>query len=185
MEINKLKKLERIKYKLISEKSTQKEKENVVKNVEEYLSNFYKRNKHKNQIAIYWPIRNEIDIRTLKNNYSCALPKCLPGKKLEFYIWDKNPLENDLEGIPAPTNNKLLNYQEISIIFVPCLSVDRKLTRLGYGGGYFDKLREKCEWHSIPCIGILTSRCVSKNLLIKSEWDIPLSGYITDKEIFV
>ena len=32
---------------------------------------------------------------------------------------------------------------------------------------------------------ILTSNCVSTIPLTRAEWDIPLSGFITEKEIFV
>jgi len=71
------------------------------------------------------------------------------------------------------------------MIFVPCLSVDKNLIRLGYGGGYFDKLRRDNDWRNIPCIGVLTSNCVSTIPLPRAEWDIPLSGFITEKEIFV
>jgi len=74
---------------------------------------------------------------------------------------------------------------QISMIFVPCLSVDKNLTRLGYGGGYFDKLRRDNNWRNVPCIGVLTSNCVSTFPLTRAEWDIPLSGFITEKEIFV
>ena len=78
-----------------------------------------------------------------------------------------------------------MSCKEISLIFVPCLSVDKKFTRLGYGGGYFDILRQNKSWKDIPCIGVLTSNCVSKELLTRAEWDIPLSGIITEKEILV
>ena len=40
-------------------------------------------------------------------------------------------------------------------------------------------------WRNIPCIGVLTSNCVSTIPLARAEWDIPLSGFITEKEIFV
>ena len=66
-----------------------------------------------------------------------------------------------------------------------CLSIDKNLTRLGYGGGYFDKLRRDKNWRNVPCIGVLTSNCVSKIPLTRAYWDIPLSGFITEKEIFV
>ena len=71
------------------------------------------------------------------------------------------------------------------MIFIPCLSVDKNLTRLGYGGGYFDRLRNDKNWRTIPCIGVLTSNCVSHDFLTKADWDIPLSGFITEKEILV
>ena len=85
----------------------------------------------------------------------------------------------------APNNSNLLNSSQISYIFVPCLSVDKKLNRLGYGGGYYDKLRSCKDWKLIPCIGVLTNNCVSKTLLNKDKWDIPLSGFITDNKILI
>ena len=102
-----------------------------------------------------------------------------------FYPWDEKPLTKDFEGILSPNNSSPLSHLQISMIFVPCLSVDKNLTRLGYGGGYFDKLRRDNDWGNVPCIGVLTSNCVSNNLLIKADWDIPLSGFITEKEILV
>ena len=71
------------------------------------------------------------------------------------------------------------------MIFIPCLAVDKNLTRLGYGGGYFDRLRQDKDWKAIPCIGVLTSNCVSDYSLTRADWDIPLSGFITEKQIIV
>ena len=102
-----------------------------------------------------------------------------------FYPWDEKPLTKDSEGILSPNNSSPLSHLQISTIFVPCLSVDENLIRLGYGGGYFDKLRRDKNWRHVPCMGILTSNCVSNIPLTKAEWDIPLSGFITEKEIFV
>ena len=114
-----------------------------------------------------------------------ALPICNKKKELLFYPWDEKPLTKDSEGILSPNNSFSLIHKEISMIFVPCLSVDKNLIRLGYGGGYFDKLRKDNNWRNVPCIGVLTSNCVSTIPLTRAEWDIPLSGFITEKEIFV
>ena len=130
-------------------------------------------------------LRNEIDIRSLKENISLALPRCKGKKELLFYPWDETTLTKDSEGILSPDNSFPLSHKQISMIFVPCLSVDKNLIRLGYGGGYFDKLRTDNNWRNVPCIGVLTSNCVSAIPLTRAEWDIPLSGFITEKEIFV
>jgi len=113
------------------------------------------------------------------------LPRCKDKNELLFYPWDEESLTKDSEGILSPNNSFSLSYNQISMIFVPCLSVDKNLTRLGYGGGYFDKLRTDNNWRNVPCIGVLTSNCVSTIPLTKADWDIPLSGFITEKEIFV
>ena len=48
-----------------------------------------------------------------------------------------------------------------------------------------EKLRRDKKWRNVPCIGVLTSNCVSKIPLTRAKWDLPLSGFITEKEIFV
>ena len=185
MTIFERKNLERDTYRKLRDEVSLNQRENVEKNVKIYVDSFIKEYKNIGYIAIYWPLKNEVDIRSLKEKISLALPRCKDKKELLFYPWDKKPLTKDTEGILSPNNSFSLSYKQISMILVPCLSVDKKLIRLGYGGGYFDKLRRDENWRNIPCIGVLTSNCVSKNLLTRAEWDIPLSGFITEKEIFV
>ena len=72
----------------------------------------------------------------------------------------------------------------MSIIFIPCLAVDKNLIRLGYGGGYFDRLRVDKNWNCTMYWSI-NLYCVSHKLLTRADWDIPLSGFITEKEILV
>ena len=185
MNIEQLKLIERKKYRTLRKHNTEYIKNDVKKNVIRFLNMHFKKKDINGYLAIYWPLKDEIDLRNLSKKFSIALPKCLPNKNLEFHAWNNSPLEKDIEGIPSPQNNFILNHKQISIIFVPCLSIDRKLTRLGYGGGYFDCLRSDSLWGSVPCIGILTSNCISKSSLPKAKWDLPLTGYITENEILV
>ena len=185
MTIFEKKKLERDTFRKLRDEISLKQKENVEKNVESYVDSFISEYKNFSYIAIYWPLKNEVDIRSLKEKISLALPKCNEKKELLFSPWDEKPLIKDSEGILSPDNSISLSHKQISMMLVPCLSVDRSLTRLGYGGGYFDKLRRDKNWRNVPCIGVLTSNCVSAIPLTRAEWDIPLSGFITEKEIFV
>ena len=185
MTIYEKKKLERDMFRKIRDAIPDCQRENVEKNVKIYVDSFLKKNKNIGYIAIYWPLKNEVDIRSLKKKNPLALPRCKDKKELLFYPWDENPLTKDSEGILSPNNSFSLTHKEISMILVPCLSVDKNLMRLGYGGGYFDKLRSNKNWRNIPCIGVLTSNCLSTNPLTRAEWDVPLSGFITEKEIFV
>ena len=180
-----IKSLERVKFKKVMSESSLSEREIVKENVKRFLTTL-DRNKWINKyFAIYWPLKDEVDLRELRKNFPLALPKCNLRKRIDFYIWDDTPLIKDQEGIFAPNNSDFLNSSQISYIFVPCLSVDKKLNRLGYGGGYYDKLRANKDWRLIPCIGVLTNKCISKSLLTKDNWDIPLNGFITDNEIFI
>ena len=185
MTIFEKKNLERDIFRKLRDQISLNQLDNVQKNVKIYVDSFLKKNKNIGFIAIDWPLKNEVDIRNLKKNVSLALPRCKSEKELSFYPWDEKPLTKDSKGILSPNNAFSLSSEQISMIFVPCLSVDRNLTRLGYGGGYFDKLRMEKKWRDVPCIGVLTSNCVSTIPLTKAEWDISLSGFITEKEIFV
>ena len=172
-------------FKNLMEKSSLIDRRNVENNVKLYLNSFFNKNMKNHHIGIYWPLKNEVDLRSLNDNYSLALPRCKKNKELLFCEWDDKQLTNDFEGIPSPDSSNELSYKMISMIFIPCLAVDKNLTRLGYGGGYFDRLRGDINWRTIPCIGVLTSNCVSYDSLTKADWDIPLSGFITEKEILV
>ena len=179
------KKLERDTFRKLRDKISISQKENVEKNVRLYIDSLIQADKNIGYIAIYWPLKNEVDIRSLKEKFSLALPSCEDKKELLFYPWDEKPLTKDSEGILSPYNSLSLSHEHINLILVPCLSVDKNLIRLGYGGGYFDKLRRDSDWRNVPCIGVITSNCVSTGPLTRAEWDIPLSGFITEKEIFV
>ena len=179
------KNLERKYFRNLMQKSSSIERRNVEINVNSYVESLVKKGMIMNHIGIYWPLKNEVDIRNLKDKYSLALPRCEKNKKLLFCSWDGKKLTKDSEGILSPDSSRKLSYKSISVIFIPCLSVDKNLTRLGYGGGYFDRFRVDENWRAIPCIGVLTSSCLSHHLLTKADWDIPLSGFITEKEILV
>ena len=137
MTIFESKKLERDTFRKLRDGISLNQRENVEKNVRLYVDSFVKRYKNICYIGIYWPLKNEIDIRSLKENFCLALPRCKAKKELLFYPWDEKSLTKDSEGILSPNNSSPLSYLQISMIFVPCLSVDKNLTRLGYGGGYF------------------------------------------------
>tara|TARA_Y100000991_G_C21771566_1_gene263281 strand:+ start:56 stop:613 length:558 start_codon:yes stop_codon:yes gene_type:complete len=185
MIISEKKNFERKTFKNLMEKSSSFDRRNVEINVRLYVDSFVKKGMKMKHIGIYWPLKNEVDIRSLNNKYSLALPRCKKNKELLFCAWEGKKLTKDYEGILSPDSSQKLSYKNISMIFVPCLAVDKNLIRLGYGGGYFDRLRGDKKWRAIPCIGVLTSHCVSHKLLTRAEWDIPLSGIITEKEILV
>ena len=178
------KNLERNIYRNLRDESSFSERRNVEVNVKVYLDLLSEKCQIKH-VGIYWPLKNEVDLRSLKDKFPLALPRCEENKRLTFHHWDEKSLIEDSEGILAPRNSKSLSYKEISLIFIPCLSVDKDFIRLGYGGGYFDRLREDKNWRNIPCIGLLTSNCISTVSLTRADWDIPLSGFITEKEILV
>ena len=68
MTITEKKKLERHSFRKLRNEISLNQKENVEKNVKLYVDSFTKEYKNIGYIAIYWPLKNEVDIRSLKEN---------------------------------------------------------------------------------------------------------------------
>ena len=123
-------------------------------------------------VALYWPIQNEVDLRStllawVKNapNRTLALPFARPDKHLDFYQWRQgDSLLASKHGVPEPDPNNASRPQITpDLILIPCVGwsssmVDGKTHywRLGYGGGYFDRTLAQLRKSnpSLICMGI-------------------------------
>jgi 5-formyltetrahydrofolate cyclo-ligase len=95
-------------------------------------------------VAAYWPIRDELDCRpVLTRLVDSGQPVCLPvvlGDELplELRLWGSGePLYPSGFGTLAPADGA--RTVEPDVILMPLLGFDRHGTRLGYGGGYYDR----------------------------------------------
>lgn len=95
-------------------------------------------------IALYWPIREEIDCKPLLLALMDAgQTVCLPvvmgdNMPLLFRIWEPDaPLFESGFGTLAPGN--LAPEAAPDIVVIPLLGFDGNGTRLGYGRGYYDR----------------------------------------------
>ena len=92
MFISEKKKFERKIFKNLMEKSSSIDRRNVEINVKLYVDSIVKKGRMISYIGIYWPLENEVDIRSLNDKYSLALPRCEKNKELSFYAWDGTQL---------------------------------------------------------------------------------------------
>ncbi len=100
---------------------------------------------------------------------------------MEFYEYkSEDPLYVNKYGIPEPINKR---KKKPNILLIPIVAFDRKLNRLGYGGGFYDRFLEKMEKYKILKIGLAFSYQRIKNVPIE-KFDKKLDYILTEKEIF-
>jgi 5-formyltetrahydrofolate cyclo-ligase len=124
-----------------------------------------------------------------------ALPAVLPAGpgeehgRLVYLPWSPGmPLRPDACGIPAPLpaagrEPVPLSPEDLGLLLVPALAVDRSGVRLGSGGGWYDRLRAEPAWRVIPALAVLPSACVVDRLP-RDPWDVPFSGWLNEHGVW-
>ena len=143
-----------------------------------------KENITKKIIGGYFPVNFEVDDLELlkkfkKKNFKISLPVIEKDFQMNFYKWSfSEPLRINKYGIPEPSKNFLV-YPDI--LLVPLVAFDKDLNRLGYGGGYYDRVIEKLSRKKkILRIGLaLTSQKINK--ISTNKYDQKLDYIVTNK----
>ncbi len=135
-----------------------------------------------NTILAYFSFRFEPNLSFLFSLNHCrwGFPRCV-GKSLLWHLWKPgDSLQNGAHGILEPLpNSPTLQPVEVDLILVPAVACDYQGYRLGYGGGYYDRLLSSPEWASKPTIGVLFDFAYLPQLPTDT-WDIQLHGVCTE-----
>jgi 5-formyltetrahydrofolate cyclo-ligase len=141
-------------------------------------------------ILAYQSCRQEpsLDYLFTHTDKQWGLPRCVAGvaspaenHKLVWHRWQPaEKLRTGSYGILEPyPDTPLLDPEQIDLILVPAVAIDRYGYRLGYGGGYYDRLRADPRWRKIPTIGIVFDFAYVDRLPIE-PWDLPLDAVCTE-----
>ena len=138
------------------------------------------------QLGLYWPLKGEADLRHLADHPDLrnrlALPRVERGQ-LRYRHWQPGAaLSPDETGIPAPEHRPDLNASAMGLLLAPALAFDQRGIRLGYGGGWFDRLRSDPQWKAIPALAVLSSGCLVAELP-REPWDVPFAGWLDEQGI--
>lgn len=102
------------------------------------------------------------------------------GRQLVYLPWSPGQLLHpDSCGIPAPIGPPPLAAADLALLLVPALAIDRRGIRLGYGGGWYDRLRADPAWRAVPALVVLPAACVVE-ALPSDPWDVPFDGWIDE-----
>ncbi len=148
-----------------------------------------------NNIALYLASDGEISPKLIQQEIwqrkkNCFLPALHPWKKRALQFAQVTPtslLINNRFNIPEPAKRTWVpfNPKHLDVVLLPLVAFDRNGSRLGMGGGFYDKAfafkKHSNAWRRPLFIGLAYS-FQEVELLDIDPWDIPLDGILTEKE---
>ena len=163
-----------------------KQKDDLIKNNLFTLKEFI----DAKSVLMYVSFRTEVDtIGQLEEILSLKKKLIVPlvdrkQKTLTLYeIKNRSELVPGYMGIPEPkvSEDRKVNLKDIDLIVVPGTGFDIKGNRLGYGGGYYDKLLRRAE-KTIPTVALAFEEQIVENIPSESH-DMKMDIIITDERI--
>lgn len=96
-------------------------------------------------ILLYASFGSEVDTWgvfefCLQNSIKTAYPKVRDNELELYWVESKEQLTAGFKGIPEPTGEIKVPLEQIDVIAVPGVAFDVHCFRIGYGGGYYDRL---------------------------------------------
>ena len=128
-------------------------------------------------VAVYWPIRGEPDLRSwMERAHAAGARVLLPvvveeHAPVEFHAWSPGcRMTRGFWNILVPADRE---DHEPDIVIAPLVGVDEDLYRLGNGGGYYDRTLARLE-PKPQIIGVGFSGCLLPTIY-PLPWDVPMS----------
>jgi 5-formyltetrahydrofolate cyclo-ligase len=135
-------------------------------------------------VAGYWRIKDEMDCQPiLVRLMDTFQPVCLPvvlgdEQPLELRLWEQGaPLYEAGFGTLAPS--ELAPQVQPDVILMPLLGFDKRGTRLGYGGGYYDRTLERLSKR--PRLVGLAFAAQELEDIPREAHDVPLDTIVTER----
>ena len=137
-------------------------------------------------VFLYASFRSEVAtrdlfLRTIEKKDHVYLPKVISRTKMVFVkVTSIDEVQKGFRGIFEPISAEASDVIP-SLIIVPMVAFDKNVTRLGYGGGFYDRTLPLYKGKSLLC-GVAFS-CQYHEDIPCDETDIRMDAIITEKEI--
>ena len=132
-------------------------------------------------IAFYKALKNEVSLEEVID-YALMLGKKVSVPKVEdnhlvFYeITDQEDYILSPFHVPEPVGDDSKRIEEFDLIFVPGVVFDKKLHRMGFGKGYYDRfLKDK----NVYKIGVCFQEQIRESIPVNEE-DISMDEIVTN-----
>lgn len=150
------------------------------------------------RIAGYWACDGELDPRPVlerawTEGRQVFLPVLVgePPRSLRFAPYQAAaPLRRNRFDIPEPevASTECLQAEDLDLVLVPLVAFDSTGTRLGMGGGFYDRSfafpRGANEMGRRPYLLGLGYEFQAVAELIRQPWDVPLDAVVTERALY-
>ena len=135
-------------------------------------------------VSLDWEIDTHALIKdALSSGKTVAVPKCLPGGRMEVYrLDDFHQLKAQTLGILEPEEGAdKIAEERLELALIPCLSCTKDGIRLGQGGGYYDRFLAGKK--RLFKLALCRESLLSKNLPCEAH-DIRMDAVLTETAYF-
>jgi 5-formyltetrahydrofolate cyclo-ligase len=147
-------------------------------------------------LSAYWPVDGELDVRPLlalafAHGKAVYLPvvdaarrrlrfaRHSPGRALRVSRYGLHE--------PRAARGSLIDPRRLDLVIVPLVAFDALGTRLGSGGGYYDRTfafaRSSGRWRRPRLIGV-AYEFQRKKRLQRAPWDVTLDAVVSDRALW-
>lgn len=131
-------------------------------------------------VAAYRALPDEVNLDWLLQETQATIiwPR-VQGQTLEFV--HSQTFVNSHRGIAEPTGTTIIPYREVDLFLVPLSVFRRDGYRIGYGGGYYDRVLQRSAAVSIG----VAYHFQEADDWQADDWDERLSIIVTDRETII
>lgn len=139
------------------------------------------------RVLLYAALPTEVDLSALPAlapGKDCFYPRCLPHHQMEaLRPLDESGWTVGAFGIrePAPAHAERCRPEVLELVLVPLVAFDAACSRLGMGGGYYDRFLSRCT--GATAVGVAFS-CQRAERLRPEPWDWPLDAVVTERSVY-
>ncbi len=144
------------------------------------------------QVVAYMPVRGEVDPRPViealwQRGVQVLLPRCRPDEPGKMDLAGcacYEDLQPGSYGIPEPRAEACLPFDSLApdVVLVPGVGFDPQGHRLGFGGGYYDRLLAGSPFSQSRYVALAYDFQIVEDLP-GEPWDISMHAIVTDQRI--